>query len=537
MATQEQVRQFINNLPEEQKSKFVERYKGLSTEDKRKVLTNVSVRIDSMESSDKEKQVSVMNRISERPTIAQGFEDIGKNFLDSVENIRQEPNPLKRFLMLQGAQQGAMGRAGLEAISAPMRSAVSAVSAPIVSAIEGSPEFNFEAFKGVNKFIPGVAAAKFALQNQDALARAALSGQAQMGDILRAANVPEPVAATGGFMGEVALGGATGKGAGLAKQASSAIRKQISKAVSEGVTKGIRRSVTGKKTAPLLKSAKKKAEEAILDIVENKDTLQFTDDLGNVTKGLPESLDDTLQAVSQRKRQVWQAVEEAQDQVGATGKTIGTNDIQEELLDLFSKRSRNVSKPEIRGFIENQIDELDKIGNMTIKEVQENVTSLNDELTAFYKNPNPQEASVAPIKALIKNRLNKKLDDAVKETLGKDRPGLTKKYSALKSIEDDLARRVIVSARQSKVPLIDYPDIFSAGDILGGAISGNPFFILKGVTQAALKNYLKKINNPNNQIKKMFKEVDALINKGVDKSSQVGSGLTAAGVGLRETGE
>lgn len=65
-------------------------------------------------------------------------------------------------------------------------------------------------------------------------------------------------------------------------------------------------------------------------------------------------------------------------------------------------------------------------------------------------------------------------------------------------------------AKKNVKGLIDFTDILSGGQLVSGIVSLNPALIASGVTQKAITQYIKFLNNPNRAIESMFKAVEKL---------------------------
>lgn len=98
---------------------------------------------------------------------------------------------------------------------------------------------------------------------------------------------------------------------------------------------------------------------------------------------------------------------------------------------------------------------------------------------------------------------------------------MKKRYGALKSIEGDVNKRLVVDARKNTKGLLDYSDIYSAQQLTEGILTHNPVAIMKGTVGYGVKQAIKKTNDPNLTVKNMFLRVDN-IKKGIrSKESQL----------------
>jgi len=100
------------------------------------------------------------------------------------------------------------------------------------------------------------------------------------------------------------------------------------------------------------------------------------------------------------------------------------------------------------------------------------------------------------------------LDNLIEGTTGAEYQAIKNEYSALKTIEKDVARQVFLEARKNPKGLIDFTDIVSGGDLISGVLTANPALIVRGAASRGIKEWIKALNNPNRYIKKAFDLID-----------------------------
>ena len=281
-------------------------------------------------------------------------------------------------------------------------------------------------------------------------------------------------------------------------------------AIDNGITKAIRPSVVGKKTAPQRMAYTKNSRDAVKTIVENKNGLRFTDELGETVNRLPQNLDEFSQAIQQTKTQIYKYYDELLQSAGEQKGTVSLSNISNKLDDVINSKTLQIKEPGIIKYAQGVKARLNAAGKLGVREADDLIKTYNNSLQAFYKNPSYDLATKASVDSLIVNNLRSSLDDVVSTITGKQFQRLKSKYGALKSIERDINRRAIVAGRQNVKGLIDFTDIFSAGDVIGGITGLSPARISKGIAQMGIKNIFKKLNDPNNIVKDMFKRVDKL---------------------------
>ena len=324
-------------------------------------------------------------------------------------------------------------------------------------------------------------------------------------------------------------------GAGVSK-AKSGIQKigksNIDDVIETGISKGIRPSVVGKNSLSQMNQYKTKAKEAVLNIVKNKNNLSYVDEFGeSVTGKLPSSLKELTEAVDQTKKRIFNEYSALATKAGGTGVAVDLNKVTSELGKIVNDKVIQTISPETAQYASNLIERFSKQGSFTPEQAQQAIANLNESLQSFYKNPTYGTYRQAQIDALITNNLRESLDEVITSATGPGYAELKKAYGALKTIEKDAIKRAVVEGRKNVKGLVDFTDIFSAGDVVMGVATGNPAQVAKGAIQKAVSSYIKRLNSPDNAIKQMFKKVEGAIEKGKSSSapfvpkSMTGKGL------------
>jgi len=285
--------------------------------------------------------------------------------------------------------------------------------------------------------------------------------------------------------------------------------RRVAQTINNGISKAIRPSVSGKQDAGQVKAYYKNADEAVKTIVENKEAVRLPDEAGQLVNRLPESLEDFSQAISQTKSHIYTQYDDLLKESGRQGATVDiTNLASKELNQIINNKALAIKDPNVIEYAKGIRDRLASVGSLSVKETDELIKAYNGSLQAYYRNPTYDNATRAAIDAMLVNRLRSSLDDVVSSATGHEFQALKNKYGALKSIERDVNRRAIVDSRKNPKGLIDFTDIFSAGDVVRGITTLNPGDFVKGTAQIVVKNAFRKLNDPNNIIKNMFRDVE-----------------------------
>lgn len=314
-----------------------------------------------------------------------------------------------------------------------------------------------------------------------------------------------------GFFGASKIG----KGSKAIKTSTEAIEQAKKlKNVDKAMNKAIRPSVVGQRTANQIKKAKINSRVAVDSIVRNKQNLKLVDDAGDVVKGtLPKNLDEFSQAIAQTKRDIFNSYTDLSRKAGKEMRVVFVDDIAKELRKSVDSVAINDFAPQAKKAALEIADNLDKRSFYTVEEANDVLETLNQQLQAFYRNPDPKLANQNTVNALVSNKLRSKLDNVInQETLAKGAgkeaqetfKALKQRYGALKSIESDVNRRLVVDARKNVRGLIDFTDIYTGQQLAEGLLTQNPVAMAKGGVGLTAKKIIKKMNNPNTQVKNMF---------------------------------
>lgn len=286
--------------------------------------------------------------------------------------------------------------------------------------------------------------------------------------------------------------------------------QKVNQVIDTGVIKAVRPSVVGKRTASQSLKYNNNARDAVKTIVENKRNLRFTDDLGETVNRLPENLGEFSQAIQQTKSQVYNYYDDLLNRAGEQRGAVNLSKTATKLDDVINNKTLQIHDPSVIKHAQDVQARLSSVGKIGVREADDLIKSYNNSLQAFYKNPTYDSATRASVDAMIANNLRASLDDVVSGITGKQFQSVKNKYGALKAIERDVNRRAIVAGRQNVKGLVDFTDIFSAGDVVRGITGFNPASVAKGLAQMSIKKAFKKLNDPNNIVKDMFKRVDRL---------------------------
>ncbi len=230
---------------------------------------------------------------------------------------------------------------------------------------------------------------------------------------------------------------------------------------------------------------------------------------------LPKNLSEFSDAISQTKKKIYSEYDVLAKNAGENGALVSTEWIINELKQLENNRTLRLANPEIDGIISNMKKGLEEIDNLTVEEAQTFSQHLNQNLKAFYKNWNANDIGRSTVEALVNNNLKKAIDESIENALGQGEQysHLKKQYGQLRNIEEEVAKRALVDQRKNTKNLFDLTDIYSANQVIDSLANLNPIGLVKWGATSLIKNWYKKLNDPNVQIKKLSENIDKEISQ------------------------
>ncbi len=324
---------------------------------------------------------------------------------------------------------------------------------------------------------------------------------------------------------------------GLVKAIGTKSPEEMKAYIMDKFTKAVRPSVGEKNTVSQAEAASNKAYQAVKTIVENKPNLKLVNEVGEQTGKLPETLHEFSQAIDQTKSKIYEEYNALATKAGGKGAEVDLVPLADELDKVGSDAVLMDTNPSIAKYATEKAETFRTRGVYSTEQTQQAIQSYNKSLEAFYKNPSYENASKASIDALIVNNMRKGLDDMIEKAVGSGYQDLKNQYGALRSIEKDVVNRTLVEARKNAKGLIDFTDVFTAGQALKGILMHDPNSFIIGGAQAGIKAFYRFMNDPNRAIRLMFEETEKLAGKEgvIDKfqpKSAIGKWMKNPEIGL-----
>lgn len=300
-----------------------------------------------------------------------------------------------------------------------------------------------------------------------------------------------------GGLGGLVLGGVFGgAGAGISK-----LLQPVKTDLANYIGKALKPSFAGKTAEITSGKYYDDAIKAFETIVDNKSSIKLTDEAGTIVNKLPENRTELLQAIQDVKTSVFKKYNELAVSAGESGAKFNPNPIIADLTKVVDDVSYN---PQIRKYAESMVSEMQELSGQTPEVVQSRIRDLNDSLGGFFAGR--VDKAKARLDASVASKLNQQLDQLITNTTGNAYRPLRMEYSALKSIEKDVARQVAIELRKNQKGLLDFTDVFTGGDILAGVI--DPTSLVRGLGGRGIKEVYKYLNDPNRYVKKIFNVIE-----------------------------
>lgn len=271
------------------------------------------------------------------------------------------------------------------------------------------------------------------------------------------------------------------------------------------------------KTNTQLQQYNDDAMGAVESIIKNKDALKYVDANWEETFWhLPRSLDEFSQAIKQTKQSIYDRYAAIAKDAWKTTEVDTSNIVKTLKKQLKDKEKTSWWSEATKSRIASWIKDLEELGNkMSVEWTQEKIQELNQKLTAFLKNPNPNDVTTNAVDGLVLNWLKDSLDDAI-ERAGLDSEEyfqLRNMYKQLKSIESDVNHRAVVFWRQNPQSLVDSMSDLQTIDAIADIFTNPIWWTVKLVKTKAFKTLAKDKNNSDKIVENMFKDADDTIKK------------------------
>ena len=311
-----------------------------------------------------------------------------------------------------------------------------------------------------------------------------------------------------------------GEGVNIAKDvteiAARALPKEssqtINKVIRETMSKAIKMTSKNKSDWQGIEKSFSKANDAVTSIINNKHLFTYVDESGNVVgEGLPKSMDQFVQAISQTKQFLFSQYDALATDAEKKGFSVDLDPISKKLDAIASDPVILKFRPEVAEYAQHRaVDILSGSSTLTPSEAQKGIATLNDGLKPYYANPGYEGAHRIWIDEMIARDMRSGLDDAVARATGENAKyqGLKNLYGSLSTIEPEVSHRAIVFGRQNVKGMPDYvSNPISVASAIRGIMTSNPVALAEAAGVWAAKKATKNANNADRMVSSMFEKV------------------------------
>jgi hypothetical protein len=285
----------------------------------------------------------------------------------------------------------------------------------------------------------------------------------------------------------------------------------LDKAIDVGIDKGIKPTFVGKKDLGRMEKFRGNVNDAVRTIADNQSNIKILDDAGEAVHH-PRTSAEMAQAIDQTKKIIYKQYHDMAIAAGDAGAEFNASPVISK-LDKFASKPGEVLDPkdprlglpeEIRNYADKIKTDIQELHGAPPEIIEERIKHYNKSLQGFYDGRVTREK--AEIDASVANALREELDDEIMGSVGEGYQGLKNQYGALKASERDVNHRALMQARRANKSVLDFTDVFTGGELIGGVLTLNPALIARGAAGRGIKEIYKNLNNPDRYIEKMFNE-------------------------------
>jgi hypothetical protein len=278
--------------------------------------------------------------------------------------------------------------------------------------------------------------------------------------------------------------------------------------------RGVKPLLGKMKTSSAKDSYYKNALDSAEIITVNKDKMKFTNlETGEIEKGrLPKNLAEFSQSIEQMKKDIYRSYDDIAQKsnlvIDLKDGGFNAERIANKVNELTSDLSNS---PEVRKYAGDIMEEVVELKGQPASVIQSRIQELNSSLAGFYEGRVTK--AKARIDASVANLMREELDDLIMRTTGDTKYSeLKKMYGSLSSIERDVNRRAVAVSRNNEKGLTEgLTDMFSGGDLIMGALSGNPAQMARGFGVKAIGQYIKNLNSPDKNVERFFQSAEKML--------------------------
>jgi hypothetical protein len=291
------------------------------------------------------------------------------------------------------------------------------------------------------------------------------------------------------------------------------IDSDIRDRVQEGMAKGVRPTVKGKGKFGKVEKYTDNSTDAVENLIKNKNGNSFQREEGiinkkpTIVKGEnPETLAEFSQVISEG---IDNAVKKRKGLEAGAGSHVKINGA--EASSIFDETIANTRlADETRAAAEKVKTLMANNPSMTPSQSAELLKTLNAHAKFYYSNPQP--GSTAEMWELGAKQLRKEMINKL-DAAGGEWQKAGREIRDLMAIEKDVNHRWTIDSRKNSFGFFDLSNVAVGAELADALLTQSPVALAKAGGITVAKKYMQYINSPNTQIKRMFADVEGLVNK------------------------
>lgn len=243
-------------------------------------------------------------------------------------------------------------------------------------------------------------------------------------------------------------------------------------------------------------------------VIANKQNLKFADEYGLPIEEpqLPQTVRQFAEAITQTKDAIFAQYDALAARTQSAGVRISMAPAAAALREQAQSFVAHAAYP---GLADQLLAEAQRIEGITgtPREIQELIKDYNSRLQAFFNNPNMSEFSGAATLGAQAKAMRQALDNAITASQGTGYQELKDAYGALRETETSVANAIVRIDKRIPEGLVGrLGDFFAVEELARFVLTGDPHALVRGITSRAARSIIKKLNDPNRAVQRMFQD-------------------------------
>lgn len=284
----------------------------------------------------------------------------------------------------------------------------------------------------------------------------------------------------------------------------AAIDRQIASNVRNTIPKIVRPSVQNVRGWTQVNKKLGAYEKAIPDMVKNTPEIN-----------LDTALMDASKANYDTKISLWKQEHEMIANSGKKGAFVDYKPFYEEGLEMATSDKMYKFNPAEARRLKDFITRMYEVNGRYVDPLiaEQDLVALNDMAKSYWKSTDPQYLGSGVNNERLAHSLRQQTYKAVDSMQGENLADLRNRIGAQMAIEKELSNRALVDLRKPDAGFFDVVTAPAVGDFLSGLLTLRPAQMIRGAGMYIAKGELKRMNNGNVQMYKLWNKTRDLLEK------------------------